>query len=191
MRRASYAKRKLTDEEQEIVKGKYKMVASFVKRNRLKPIDEWESYLAPYYILAIMKYTDYEHLHEYGIEAIIYQSLKSAKGNYYSKMYRSKRRPEGGFLYYDEQDGKDAHISGFMVDAPPIGVEKMAISNYIVYDIYQEIESERQKMIIGMLMAGYKKVEIERYLDITYYRLQQELKSIREMIGKFYYNQYE
>lgn len=94
MRRASYANRKLTDEEQEIVKGKYKMVASFVKRNRLKPIDEWESYLAPYYILAIMKYTDYKHLHQYGIEAIIYQSLKSAKGNYYSKMYRSKRRPE-------------------------------------------------------------------------------------------------
>lgn len=191
MRRASYANRKLTDEEQEIVKEKYKMVASFVKRNRLKPIDEWESYLAPYYILAIMKYKDYEHLHQYGIEAIIYQSLKSAKGNYYSKMYRSKRRPEGSFLYYDEQDGKDAYISGFVVDAPPIGVEKMAISNYIVYDIYQEIESERQKMIIGMLMAGYKKVEIERYLDITYYRLQQELKNIREMIGKFYYNQYE
>ena len=67
----------------------------------------------------------------------------------------------------------------------------MAISNYTVYDIYQEIESERQKVIIGMLMAGYKKVEIERYLDITYYRLQQELKNIREMIGKFYYNQYE
>ena len=191
MRRASYANRKLTDEEQKIVKEKYKMVASFVKRNRLKPIDEWESYLAPYYILAIMKYKDYEHLHQYGIEAIIYQSLKSAKGNYYSKMYRSKRRPEGSFLYYDEQDGKDAYISGFVVDAPPIGVEKMAISNYIVYDIYQEIESERQKMIIGMLMAGYKKVEIERYLDITYYRLQQELKNIREMIGKFYYNQYE
>lgn len=191
MRRASYANRKLTDEEQEIVKEKYKMVASFVKRNRLKPIDEWESYLAQYYILAIMKYTDYEHLHQYGIEAIIYQSLKSAKGNYYSKMYGSKRRPEGGFLYYDEQDGKDAYISGFMVDAPPIGVEKMAISNYTVYDIYQEIESERQKVIIGMLMAGYKKVEIERYLDITYYRLQQELKNIREMIGKFYYNQYE
>ena len=163
MRRASYANRKLTDEEQEIVKEKYKMVASFVKRNRLKPIDEWESYLAPYYILAIMKYTDYEHLHQHGIEAIIYQSLKSAKGNYYSKMYRPKR----------------------------IGVEKMAISNYTVYDIYQEIESERQKMIIGMLMAGYKKVEIEKYLDITYYRLQQELKNIREMIVKFYYNQYE
>ena len=191
MRRASYANRKLTDEEQKIVKEKYKMIASFVRRNRLKPIDEWESYLAQYYILAIMKYTDYEHLHQYGIEAIIYQSLKSAKGNYYSKMSRSKRRPEGGFLYYDEQDGKDAYISGFMVEAPPIGVEKMAISNYIVYDIYQEIESERQKVIIGMLMAGYKKVEIERYLDITYYRLQQELKNIREMIGKFYYNQYE
>ena len=46
-------------------------------------------------------------------------------------------------------------------------------------------------MIIGMLMAGYKKVEIEKYLDITYYRLQQELKNIREMIVKFYYNQYE
>ena len=64
MRRASYANRKLTDEEQKIVKEKYKLIASFVRRNRLKPIDEWESYLAQYYILAIMKYTDYEHLHQ-------------------------------------------------------------------------------------------------------------------------------
>ena len=154
MRRASYANRKLTDEEQEIVKGKYKMVASFVKRNRLKPIDEWESYLAPYYILAIMKYTDYKHLHQYGIEAIIYQSLKSAKGNYYSKMYRSKRRPEGGFLYYDEQDGKDAYISGFMVDA-------ITAVDCALWDI----AGKHMGLPVYQLLGGAHRTEIPAYIS--------------------------
>ena len=53
-------------------------------------------------------------------------------------------------------------------------------------EIYDRMESERQRVIISMLILQYKKVEIERYLGITYYRLRREIESIQKIIREFY-----
>ena len=37
-----------------------------------------------------------------------------------------------------------------------------------------------------MLIEGYKKVEIQRYFDITYYRLQKEIENIRKIVNEMY-----
>lgn len=58
----------------------------------------------------------------------------------------------------------------------------------MLYEIFCKIEIERQKRIIIMLIKGYKKVEIQRYFDITYYRLQKEIENIRKIMNKIYSN---
>ena len=37
-----------------------------------------------------------------------------------------------------------------------------------------------------MLIEGYKKVEIQRYFNITYYRLQKEIESVRKIMEYVY-----
>lgn len=56
----------------------------------------------------------------------------------------------------------------------------------MLYDIFCKIQIERQKRIIIMPIEGYKKVEIQRYFDITYYRLQKEIENIRKIVNEIY-----
>ena len=183
MKNATYLNRKLTDEERNIAVKYYYTVSWFTWKKYLQPWDEWKSYLSLEYVKAVMKYTDYTHLHKYSITSIIYYSLNSARGNYYRKIYCPKRRPKGGFQYYDECN---TYISPYVVTSSPIGVEKNAISNCVVKEIYDRMESEQQRIIVSMLMWKYKKVEIERYLGITYYRLRREIEAIQKIVHEFY-----
>lgn len=183
MKNVSYLNRKLTDEERDIVAQYYYMVSWFIRKKYLQPWDEWKSYLSLEYVKAVMKYTDYTRLHKYSITSIIFQSLRGGMSNYYAKIYRRKRRPEGGLQYYDECN---TYISPYVVTSPPVGVEESAISNCVVKEIFDRMESERQRIIVYMLMWNYKKVEVERYLGITYYRLRREIEAIRKIIHEFY-----
>ena len=183
MRSASYLNRKLTDEERDTATQYYHTLSWYTWKKYLQPYDEWKSELSLGYVKAVMKYIENPDLHKYSIITIIFRSLDSAKGNYYGKLYRAKRRPKGGFQYYDECN---TYTSSYIVDSPPVGVEETAVSNCVVKDIYDRMESERQRVIISMLILQYKKVEIERYLGITYYRLRREIESIQKIIREFY-----
>lgn len=66
--------------------------------------------------------------------------------------------------------------------------EHVALSNAMVEVILESMEIERQKLIIIMLIRGYKKIEIQNQLDITNYRLQKELKNIRNIINQNYFD---
>ena len=56
----------------------------------------------------------------------------------------------------------------------------------MLYEIFQKIEIEQQKRIVIMLVEGYKKVEIQRYFNITYYRLQKEIENVRKIMEHIY-----
>ena len=66
-----------------------------------------------------------------------------------------------------------------------LNVQKLLL-RLMLYDIFCKIQIERQKRIIIMLIEGYKKVEIQRYFDITYYRLQKEIENIRKIVNEMY-----
>ena len=117
-----------------------------------------------------------------------YKSLEGAVSNYFRKINCPKRKPPKGIISCDNKN-----IEGLQV-IPRVGTihlhntEDIAISNLMLYEIFCKIEIERQKRIIIMLIKGYKKVEIQRYFDITYYRLQKEIENIRKIMNKIYSN---
>ena len=66
--------------------------------------------------------------------------------------------------------------------------QQVALSNAMVEIILENMEIERQKLIVKMLIWGYKKIEIRNQLDITNYRFQKELKNIRNIINQIYFD---
>lgn len=188
MRKASYTDRKLTPEEQVIAEKYFGLVKVFLNKKYYIYYDQMIDDISFAYIQAIKKYTDYERLHCYKIETIIYKSLEGAVSNYFRKINCPKRKPPKGIISCDNKN-----IEGLQV-IPRVGTihlhntEDIAISNLMLYEIFCKIEIERQKRIIITLIKGYKKVEIQRYFDITYYRLQKEIENIRKIMNKIYSN---
>ena len=101
-----------------------------------------------------------------------------------AKINCGKRKPNEGLGYYDEQN---SYISASVIDKRIIGSEQIAIENLMIYDFFEALVSERQKLIVIMLVDGYKKIEIIKFLDITYYRLQKEISTIRKLLSALCY----
>ena len=149
---------------------------------------EWEGELAIPYIQAIKKYSDYNYLHCYSIKTVIFYALDSARANYFRKRNCAKRKVAGGTVYYDEQGKQGAYISAHRISGNPMITEYVALSNVMVEDILENMEIERQKLIVIMLILRYKKIEIRNQLDITNYMLQKELKNIRNIMNQIYFD---
>lgn len=188
MGKASYTDRKLTDAERSVAQKYYYLVSYFIWKKHLTPMTEWEGELAIPYIQAIKKYSDYDQLHCFSIKTVIFYALDSARANYFKKRNCAKRKAAGGEVYYDEQGKQGAYISDHRISGNPMITEHVALSNAMVEVILESMEIERQKLIIIMLIRGYKKIEIQNQLDITNYRLQKELKNIRNIINQNYFD---
>ena len=104
------------------------------------------------YIQAIKKYTDYERLHCYKIETIIYKSLEGAAANYFRKRNCLKRKPQRDIISYDDKKIECSKVVTQIEKAHSYNIEKLAISNLMLYDIFCKIQIERQKRIIIMLI---------------------------------------
>ena len=185
MRRASYIDRKLTVEEQAIAEKYYYLISYFIHMRNLTPITDWLDRLSVPYIQSIKKYTDYTKLQCYSITTIIFHALDYARAEYFRKMNCAKRKPSGGLVYYENLENSISYISAHN-SASAIDSNKIAQSNLMLYEIFQKIEFEYQKRVVIMLIECYKKIEIQRTLDITYYRLQKELTHIHKVIKKIY-----
>ena len=188
MGKASYTDRKLTDAERSVAQKYYYLVSYFIWKKHLTPMTEWEGELAIPYIQAIKKYSDYDQLHCFSIKTVIFYALDSVRANYFKKSNCAKRKAAGGEVYYDEQGKQGAYISDHRISGNPMITEHVALSNAMVEVILESMEIERQKLIIIMLIRGYKKIEIQNQLDITNYRLQKELKNIRNIINQNYFD---
>lgn len=99
-----------------------------------------------------------------------------------------KRKPPKGIISYDNKNINGLRAIPRIETIHLHNTEDIAISNLMLYEIFCKIEIERQKRIIIMLIEGYKKVEIQRYFDITYYRLQKEIENVRKIMNKIYSN---
>lgn len=182
MRKASYTERKLTREEQVIAEENYYLLSYFMKKYELD-FREWSDILSIPYIQAIKKYTDYERLHCYSIKTIILKSLDGAKANHIRKMTCAKRKPQGGSISFD----KDIEYTFIpIVRNRIITLENEAISNLMAEMIFKRLQDQQQKEILRMLIEGYKKIEIQRELNISYYHLQKNIKFICEDVRKQY-----
>lgn len=188
MGKASYTDRKLTDAERSVAQKYYYLVSYFIWKKHLTPMTEWEGELAIPYIQAIKKYSDYDQLHCFSIKTVIFYALDSARANYFKKRNCAKRKVAGGEVYYDEKGKQGAYISDYRISGNPMITEQVALSNAMVEIILENMEIERQKLIVKMLIWGYKKIEIRNQLDITNYRLQKELKNIRNIINQIYFD---
>lgn len=188
MGKASYTDRKLTDAERSVSQKYYYLVSYFIWKKHLIPMTEWEGELAIPYIQAIKKYSDYDQLHCFSIKTVIFYALDSARANYFKKRNCAKRKAAGGEVYYDEKEKQGAYISDYRISGNPMITEQVALSNAMVEIILENMEIERQKLIVKMLIWGYKKIEIRNQLDITNYRLQKELKNIRNIINQIYFD---
>lgn len=188
MGKASYTDRKLTDAERSVAQKYYYLVSYFIWKKHLTPMTEWEGELAIPYIQAIKKYSDYDQLHCFSIKTVIFYALDSARANYFKKRNCAKRKSAGGEVYYDEKEKQGAYISDYRISGNPMITEQVALSNAMVEIILENMEIERQKLIVKMLIWGYKKIEIRNQLDITNYRLQKELKNIRNIINQIYFD---
>lgn len=186
MRKASYTDRKLTVKEQAIAEKYFDLVKAFLYKKYYIYYDQMIDDISFAYIQAIKKYTDYERLHCYKIETIIYKSLEGAAANYFRKRNCLKRKPQRDIISYDDKKIECSKVVTQIEKAHSYNIEKLAISNLMLYDIFCKIQIERQKRIIIMLIEGYKKVEIQRYFDITYYRLQKETENIRKIVNEMY-----
>lgn len=186
MRKASYTDRKLTVEEQDIAEKYIGVLEKFVRIKHFTPREEWIEKFSVAYIQAIKKYTDYERLHCYKIEAIIFKSLEGAASNYYRKMNCMKRKPQKKLISYDNSKDKKSIPCSKETTSYLSSTEKVAMGNLMLYEIFQKIQIEQQKRIVIMLIEGYKKVEIQRYFNITYYRLQKEIESVRKIMEYVY-----
>lgn len=188
MKKASYTDRKLTSEEQAIAEKYFGLVEVFLNKKYCTYYDLMIDDIAIAYIQAIKKYTDYERLHCYKIETIIYKSLEGAASNYFRKINCPKRKPLRGVINYENKNIEGLQAIPRIETIHLKNTEEIAMSNLMLYEIFGKIEIERQKRIIIMLIEGYKKVEIQKYFDITYYRLQKEIENVRKIINKIYSN---
>ena len=104
MRKASYTDRKLTPEEQVIAEKYFGLVKVFLNKKYYIYYDQMIDDISFAYIQAIKKYTDYERLHCYKIETIIYKSLEGAVSNYFRKINCPKRKPPKGIISCDNKN---------------------------------------------------------------------------------------
>lgn len=96
-------------------------------------------------------------------------------------MNRQKRKPKNGLMYCD----------GYFFEIPAkVNIETEAISNMIVSDIFRRMDNERQRNIARMLMEGYKKTDVQHYLDISYYILQKEITALQKIVRREYDENY-
>lgn len=188
MRKASYTSRKMTNQERNTAVEYYHLLFYFIKKKRLDK-EEWCSRLHIPYVYAIMKYTDYERLHYYPIEIIILKSLEWAWRSEVRKGFRLKRRPSDGIESYNGKENYIFYNAVSVSSGEMIGSERNAISNFMLEIIAEKIETEQRKQIIDMLLNGYKKIEIQKEMDITYYYLHKEIKIIRILINEIYHGE--
>ena len=64
--------------------------------------------------------------------------------------------------------------------------EKQVISKLMAEEILSIIVGERTRRIVKMLMMGYKKVEIIRKLDSSYYEINKKIYAARKDGAKLY-----
>lgn len=173
---------KLSIEEQALVEEGYKVYGGYLKKNHMIPLKWWEEDLIFACINAIKTYVENEDLQKkYALSTIIFRNLDWARKNAYRKMNRQKRKPKNGLMYCD----------GYFFEIPAkVNIETEAISNMIVSDIFRRMDNERQRNIARMLMEGYKKTDVQHYLDISYYILQKEITVIQKIIRRVYDENY-
>lgn len=95
----------------------------------------------------------------------------------------AKRKPQGGSISFD----KDIEYTFIpIVRNRIITLENEAISNLMAEMIFKRLQDQQQKEILRMLIEGYKKIEIQRELNISYYHLQKNIKFICEDVRKQY-----
>ena len=125
---------------------------------------------------------------KYSIKTIIWRTLDSYRWNYYRAANRLKRKPAGGVCSYDSIEEYILYFDRILDDMENIYTtfEKQVISKLMAEEILSIIVGERTRRIVKMLMMGYKKVEIIRKLDSSYYEINKKIYEARKDVSKLY-----
>lgn len=180
MKKTSYLDRKLTDNEQIMATQYHYIIFYYMKLHQLN-FSEWYDVLAIPYIQSIKKYCEFDHLQQYSITTIIFQTLDSAVSN----QFRKQKRHQQHCISYDKVEDYLLYVKPVSV---PISFEKKVFSNIMLFEILNHLSSNRQKIIVRMLSRGYTKVDIKNFLLISDYCLRKEINIIRELMCSIYFN---
>lgn len=178
---------KLTDRENVAINDNYYLLTVYMRRKRLMD-SEWRSDLHLPYVNGVRKYFRNEELQKYSIKTIIWRTLDSYRWNYYRAANRLKRKPAGGVCSYDSIEEYILYFDRILDDMENIYTtfEKQVISKLMAEEILSIIVGERTRRIVKMLMMGYKKVEIIRKLDSSYYEINKKIYEARKDVSKLY-----
>lgn len=171
--KADYTDRPLTEEEKIFAADEknYNQLFIFMRNNRLDT-EEWYDILIIPYLNAVKKYCNRKELQIYPFYAISNKVLSCAYYNYCRAMHTQKRMPEGGFVSLDytmEGDSlfSEHNISEWWIDKK-VNVEKQVISKETMFEFWDNIDSflghEQMKTVLYMLLKGYSRREIIRYI---------------------------
>lgn len=172
--KADYTDRPLTEVEKIFAADEknYNQLFIFMRNNRLDT-EEWYDILIIPYLNAVKKYCNRKELQIYPFYAISNKVLSCAYYNYCRAMHTQKRMPEGGLVSLDytmEGDSLFSEqniISEWWIDKK-VNVEKQVISKETMFEFWDNIDSflghEQMKAVLYMLLKGYSRREIIRYI---------------------------
>lgn len=152
----------------------YDQFFKYLKINKLDQ-EEWYDILILHYLRAVKKYLNIPHLQQYEFGAVLFKTLDSARLNYCKAMNTQKRRPEGGIcsLNYtiDNNEGKELHVEAWLIDTKT-NVERQVISKESFREFWDSLDgffwNEQMKVVTSLLLEGYSKREIIKYMRIKF-----------------------
>ena len=112
---------------------------------------------------------------------------------WYRKQKRKKRNPAGGLCSYENIEEYILDLYGVQESFSSYckSLERRVIEKIMLENVISCIEDDKQRKIVKMLSMGYKKCEIERTLDLSYYRLTKYIKDIRIVVNGMIYGEGE
>lgn len=167
----------LTDEEKAFASDmdNYNQFFRYMKVRKLNE-EEWYDILIMHYLRAVRKYLTIPKLQEYEFTAVLFRTLDNGMSNHYRAMNTQKRMPEGGFVYLDytmENDHmfSESTIPEWWIDRKT-SVERQVINKECFEEFWKAIDgffwNEQMKVVASLLLNGYTKREIIRYMRIRF-----------------------
>lgn len=150
----------------------YNWFFKYMSMNKLDQ-EEWYDILILHYLKAVRKYLSIPHLRQYEFSTILFRTLDTANYNHWKETHTQKRMPEGGLVSLDytiegERPFSEQNIiSEWWIDRKA-NVEKQVISKETMFEFWDNIDSflgrEQMKVVLHMLLEGYSRREIIRYI---------------------------
>ena len=183
---------KLSDSERMAAEKYYYLLSFYIRKKRLNE-KEWRSELHIPYLQGIQVYFANAELQKYSIKTIIWRTMDNYRIAWYRKQKRKKRNPAGGLCSYENLEEYILYLYGVQESfgSHCKSLERRVIEKIMLENVISCIEDEKQREIVKMLSMGYKKCEIKRTLDLSYYRLTKYIKDIRRVVNGIIYGEGE